>query len=89
MGDPVSWLVVEPGWDVVDAAGKRLGQVKEIVGDENDDIFNGVAVSAGLLKPTRYVPAEVVERIEDGLVRLRISRTEFERLGEHDEAPKA
>jgi sporulation protein YlmC with PRC-barrel domain len=89
MGDPVSWLVVEPGWDVVDAEGKRLGQVKEIVGDENDDIFNGVAVSAGLLKPTRYVPAEVVERIEDGLVRLRISRTEFERLGEHDEAPTA
>ena len=89
MGDPVSWLVVEPGWDVVDAEGKRLGQVKEIVGDENDDIFNGVAVSAGLLKPTRYVPAEVVERIEDGLVRLRISRPEFERLGEHDEAPTA
>lgn len=86
MGDPVSWLVVEPGWAVVDAEGNRLGQVKEIVGDQNDDIFNGVAVSGGLLKPTRYVPAEVVDGIENGLVRLRISRADFERLGEHDEA---
>lgn len=86
MGDPVSWFVVEPGWEVVDSGGSRVGQVKEIVGDTGNDIFNGVAVSPGLLKPTRYVPAEVVDRIEYGLVQLRISRDEFERLGEHDEA---
>jgi PRC-barrel domain len=86
MGDPVSWFMVEPGWEVVDAEDKRVGQVKEVLSDSDQDIFNGIAVSPGLLKPTRYVPAETVSRIEQGLIRLSISRSEFERLGEHDEA---
>jgi rRNA processing protein Gar1 len=86
MGDPVSWFVVEPGWEVVDAEGKRIGQVKEVLGDTDKDIFNGIAVSPGVLKPTRYVPAEVIERIEEGLIRLRIAHARFERLEEHDEA---
>jgi sporulation protein YlmC with PRC-barrel domain len=86
MGDPVSWFVVEPGWEVVDAEGQRLGHVKEVLGDTDKDIFNGIAVSPGLLKPTRYVPAEVVERIEEGLIRLTIPGERFEHLEEHDEA---
>lgn len=86
MGDPVSWFVVEPGWEVLDAEGKRIGQVKEILGDTDKDIFNGLAVSPGLLKPTRYVPAESVERIEEGLILLAIPHDKFERLDEHDEA---
>jgi hypothetical protein len=87
MGDRVSWFVVEPGWEVIDAAGDRVGQVKEIVGDTGKDIFNGLAVSPGLLKPVRYVPAEVVGIIEEGHVHLKIARAEFERLGEHGEVP--
>jgi rRNA processing protein Gar1 len=86
MADPVSWFVVEPGWEVVDAEGERIGQVKEVLGDTDKDIFNGIAVSPGLLKPTRYVPAEAVGRIEEGLIRLDISRERFERFEEHDEA---
>jgi sporulation protein YlmC with PRC-barrel domain len=85
MGDPVSWFVVEPGWEVVDPAGKRVGQVKEILADTDKDIFNGLAVSPGLLKPTKYVPAESIERIEEGLIRLAIPHETFEQLGEHDE----
>ena len=86
MGDPVSWFVVEPGWEVVDAEGKRIGQVKEVLGDTDKDIFNGIAVSPGLLKTTRYVPAEAIERIEEGLIRLAIPHERFEHLEEHDEA---
>jgi rRNA processing protein Gar1 len=86
MGDPVSWLIVEPGWDVLDAEGKRVGHVKQVLGDTDKDIFNGVAVSPGLLKPTKYVPAEAIGRIEEGLIRLAIPRERFERFEEHDEA---
>lgn len=86
MGDPVSWFVVEPGWEVLDAEGKRIGQVKEILGDTDKDIFNGLAVSPGLLKPTRYVPAESIDRIEEGLIRLTIPHDKFEHLDQHDEA---
>jgi hypothetical protein len=33
VSDPVSWLVIEPGWEVVDANGEHLGRVEEVVGD--------------------------------------------------------
>lgn len=85
MGDPVSWLVIEKGWAVISADGERVGDVHEVVGDTANDIFSGLAVSTGLLKPTKYVPAEAVGPIEEDLVQLTISAEEFGHLGEHDE----
>jgi hypothetical protein len=87
MSDPVSWLVIEPGWEVLGADGGQVGKVRETVGDTGKDIFNGLAVSPGLLKAARYVPAEVVGTIEEGRVHLTISPAQFEELGEHDEPP--
>jgi sporulation protein YlmC with PRC-barrel domain len=87
MADRVSWLVIEPGWEVVDSSGESLGKVQETVGDTGDDIFNGLAVTPGLLRPPRYVPAEVVGEIEDGRVHLTISQQEFDRLDDHEEPP--
>ena len=86
-GDPVSWLVIEPGWEVVDSEGGHLGKVHETVGDTGNDIFNGLAVSPGLLKPARYVPAEIVGEIEEGRVQLTISQDEFDALSDHEEPP--
>ena len=65
MSDPVSWFLMEPGWKVVDADGDDIGRVEEVVGDISSDIFNGLAVSTGLLGKPRYVPAEHVERLEE------------------------
>jgi hypothetical protein len=84
---PVSWLVIEKGWDVVGADGSELGKVHEVVGDTANDIFNGLAVSPGLLRGPKYVPAERVARIVDGRVELDLGADEFERLEEHTEAP--
>jgi hypothetical protein len=86
-GDPVSWLVIEPGWKVVGADGKELGKVEEIVGDTGKDIFSGLSVSTGLLRPTKYVPSEVVGTIEEGRVHLTIGDDEFKRLEPHEEPP--
>ena len=87
--DPVSWLVIEPGWRVVAADGTAVGTVQEVIGDTGDDIFNGLSVSAGLLKRPKYVPAEQVAEIEEGEVHLALSKDEFEALGEHDEPPES
>ncbi len=84
MTDPVSWLVVERGWDVVAADGTELGHVDEVVGDTGKDIFNGLVVSSGVLRPNRYVPAERVAAISDGRVELDVSAEAFERLDEHE-----
>ena len=85
--DPVSWFLVEHGWKVVAADGKSVGSVDEVVGDTDKDIFNGLSVTAGLLKRPKYVPAEEVAEITEGEVRLAIPKDEFERLGEHEDAP--
>jgi uncharacterized protein YrrD len=85
--DPASWLVVDHGWKVVGSDGVELGTVHEVIGDTGKDIFNGLAVSPGLLKGSKYVPAERVAGIFEGRVELDLSAEEFERLGEHGEQP--
>jgi hypothetical protein len=78
--DPVSWLVVEPGWAVVDREGNELGRVEEVLGDEELDIFHGVAVATTLVGRARVVPAERVVRILEGRVETDLGEREAERL---------
>ena len=74
MTDPVSWLLIEPGWEVVDAQGKSVGKVDEVVGDPERDIFDGLNISEGLLGGPRYVAAEDVGKITEGCVQLAPDR---------------
>src|SRR6059036_2932354 len=39
--EPVSWLVIEKGWEVEAADGKEVGAVAEVLGDTSLDIFDG------------------------------------------------
>lgn len=82
MPDPVAWKVVERGWRVVASGGEEVGHVKELTGDAEADIFDGLSVSQGLLKQPRYVPSELVGEIVEGTVRLTIDRSAFDRLDE-------
>jgi hypothetical protein len=88
-GDPVSWLMIGPGWTVVDASGEPVGSVDEIVGDTGHDIFDGLAVVSGVLARPRYVPAEAVGKITEGRVQLTVDRQAFGRLGEFVEPPSS
>jgi hypothetical protein len=64
MADPVSWLLIERGWAVVDANGKRVGKVDEVLGEREADIWDGLTVSGD------YVPAERVAQIVEGRITL-------------------
>jgi hypothetical protein len=68
LSDPVSWLLIEKGWRVMDRLGQEIGDVAEVLGDKERDIFDGLAVSLGLLETDRYLAAEDVGRIEEGTV---------------------
>ena len=87
--DPVSWLVVEPGWKVVAADGKDVGTVEEVMADTDSDIFSGIAVAHGLLRKRRHVPAELVREILEGEVRLTVDSERFERLDDSTEPRRA
>jgi hypothetical protein len=88
MADPASWFVIEKGWKVQAADGSEVGTVAETLGDENRDIFDGLAVSTGLLSKPVYVPSEQVGEIVEGTVRLALD-AEAVKLLEPYESPRA
>ena len=81
--DPVSWLLIRPGWKVVTVDGAELGEVDEVAGDEDRDVFDGLAVATSALGKPRYVPSEDVGEIIEGVVRLTVSHADAERYGEY------
>ena len=83
MADPVSWLLIRPGWKVLASDGSEVGEVDEIAGDDTEDIFDGLAIATSALGKPRYVPAEQVGQITDGVVHLTLTPAEVEQLGEY------
>ena len=79
-GDPVSWLLIEPGWKVIDSEGNHVGHVEEVEGDPNADIFSGLLVSTRLFGGKRYVPAERIGPITEDSVHLTLNGDEVKRL---------
>jgi rRNA processing protein Gar1 len=56
--------MVEPGWKVVDAHGKKVGKVEAVLGDEEIDIFHGLLVGG------KKILAERVGEITEGEIHL-------------------
>jgi len=82
MGDPVSWLMIRPGWQVHAADGTQVGRVDEVTGDEDADIFDGLAIATSTLGKPKYVPAESVGPITEGRVDLTLTKEQVDALGE-------
>jgi hypothetical protein len=88
----VSWKTIQHGWDVRCSDGETVGKVFLVVGDENTDIFDGVAfthhggafVFHNYADRPHYVPAEQVASIDDGSVTLSITAEEAAHLPVHD-----
>ena len=76
--DPVSYLLIERGWEVVGSDGARVGEVDEVLADFTVDNFDGLTVDQGLTKPPRYVPSERVAQILEGRVVLDAHADAFE-----------
>ena len=89
MADPASWLSIEPGWRVDAADGTEVGRVEEVTGDQETDIFDGLAVAGSLLGRPRYIPSEQVESIAEGTVTLKLDRAAFDALSEYREPAEA
>ena len=85
MADPVSWLMIEPGWRVESTEGEEVGRVEEVTGDSNADIFDGLAIAFSVLGSQHYVPAEQVDSIVEGTVRLKLDGDAIRALPKFDE----
>jgi hypothetical protein len=87
MADPVSWLQIEQGWNVVTSDGVSIGKVAQVEGDKQGDIFDGLAVALDNPKEFGYVPGEQVGAIYPGEVNLKISAAEAAKLEPFEAAP--
>ena len=85
MADPVSWLMIEPGWRVISADGQQVGRVEEVAGDSGADIFDGLAVASTLWAHQRYVAAESVGEIFAGEVHVLVDAAAMEALPKYEE----
>jgi len=88
----ISWKSIEHEWAVECSDGETIGKVFLVVGDENTDIFDGIAfthhggafVFHNYADRPHYVAAEQVASIDPGVVRLSITSSEAADLPVHD-----
>ena len=83
----LSWLVIERGWSVVSSDGTEIGYVERVVGDSDEDVFNGLSISLSFFDEPRYIPSEKVGRIFEDRVELELTTDEAKHLDEFLEPP--
>jgi hypothetical protein len=86
MAEPVSWYAIESGWDVQDRAGAVVGEVTEVVGDQDADIFDGLRFE-GEDGEERFVEADRVGEIVEGTVTIDAERDQHEEGDDEVAAP--
>lgn len=77
---PIAWVALDEGAAVFASDGSEVGRVGTVVADEQKDIFSGITLRTGLLAAERFVPADAVEEITEGGVRLSLSAAETDAL---------
>ena len=87
MADPVSWLQIEQGWNVVTSDGVSVGTIAQVEGDKQSDIFDGLAVESRQPTQIRYVPGEQVGAIYPGEVTLKIASVDIGTLAPFQASP--
>ncbi|MEA2271678.1 MAG: hypothetical protein QOI98_386 [Solirubrobacteraceae bacterium] len=80
-GNPISYLTLEPGGDVVSSDGEVVGRVEHVLADRESDIFDGLVVDVRQEpKGLHFADAEQVAEIYERAVVLSVSAADVEGL---------
>jgi hypothetical protein len=87
-GDPISYLVLQRGTDVISSDGQRIGKVEHVLAVEEEDIFDGLVIDTergpgGL----HFVDADQVDRMYEKAVVLKITADEAKALPKPTPSP--
>jgi hypothetical protein len=88
----ISWKSIAHNWTVQSSDGKHIGHVFLVVGDENEDIFDGLAITHeghsfvwhNYVDRPHYVSADQVASIDEGVVTLTLTAEDARHLPPHD-----
>lgn len=85
-GEPqVAWIAIDQDAIVVAADGSEIGKVKEVAGDEEHDIFDGLVVKHSRFGRDGYIASERVKAIWPDRVETDLTPQEAETLPEYRE----
>ncbi len=87
-GEPISYLTVSPGVDVISSDGDRVGVVEKVLGDEKTGIFDGIVIDIKLGPGgIRFVDAPEVAECREKAVLLAVATADIDRLPAPSENP--
>ena len=79
--EPVSYLTLKRGTDVISADGNSVGVVEHVLSDEATGVFDGIVIDTRLGPGgLHFVDAPEVAELRESAVVLTISAAEVERL---------
>ena len=75
LGEPSSYLALEPSTPVYSSDGERIGTVRHVLADEGEDVFDGIIIGEHIFGAEhRFADADDVEEIFDRGVVLKLDR---------------
>lgn len=87
-GEPISYLSVSPGLDVISSDGDRVGEVEQVLSDEKTGIFDGMVIDTRLGPGgIRFVDAPQVAECREKAVMLSVAAADIEDLPEPSPNP--
>jgi sporulation protein YlmC with PRC-barrel domain len=89
-GQPVSYMTLQAGTDVVSSDGEVVGEVQHVLADTEQDIFDGLVIDTRLGPGgLRFVDADQVEELYERAAVIGIPAQAVEQLPEPTPAPAA
>lgn len=80
-GNPISFLALQRGTDVVSSDGKRVGKVEHVLIDEGSDIFDGLVIDIQTGPGgQRFADADQIDAIYERAVVLEVPAVDIENL---------
>jgi uncharacterized protein YrrD len=83
---PVAWRSVVYGTPVLSSDGEKVGEVREVLGSDADDIFHGLRVTLHAGHRDVMLSSDDVTSLTTTEVTSGLSRTDLEALPAYDEA---
>jgi hypothetical protein len=89
-GEPISYVVLTPGTDVVSSDGSVVAKVQHVLADEGEDVFDGIVIDCHRGPGgARFVDADQVAAIYERAVVLAVPEAEVDDLPRPTPAPAA
>ena len=80
-----SWRSIVYGTPVTSSDNERVGEVREVLGSDGEDIFHGLRVRIEDQRRDVMVPADDITSLSTGGIRTSLTRPEIEAIAPYDE----